>query len=127
MTISTGFCIGTSYPPDDLADFDPPIDAPLWSYNQSRDTVILADGSARGFGLPSASWRFGFLTNAQRDELREICPGASANVFIKTKTPESDENFVEFSAVMYWPVTENAQSEVMLDITIEFANLIGVT
>lgn len=77
-------------------------------------------------GLPLASWRWGLLTQANFDALRNLCAGASASVFIRTRTNEGDPHyrFGTFAATMKRPRAGSQPGELRKDVTIEFVNLV---
>ncbi len=101
-----------------------PVTFPRSGYKQFAVTVDLSDQSARGFGRPSATWRFGVLKFAQRDQLRVFCPGASALVYIRTKKRDDQEVYSNFRAVMVWPEEEEAKAGRILDLEILFRDLV---
>ncbi len=47
--------------------------------------IPLPSGQVRRMGFPQQTWHFGYLERAQRDQLREYCPGKSAEVYITTE------------------------------------------
>lgn len=127
MTI-TSYGIGTTSANivslDDLA-------APLTraTYQPYTEPVKLANGLVRGAGLPRVEWFWNLISSTQRAALRAYCSGASAEVFIWTKT--DDETFKRFSAIMIWPPTETRSGDPRLnysrsDFAIEFTNLVEV-
>lgn len=71
-------------------------------YSQPLD---LGDGGVRGAGWPTAEWRWGFLTLAQRQELRGFAPGASELVAVKTTINENDA-YAYFVGQAIWPQAE---------------------
>lgn len=76
-------------------------------YKTGVTAVDLGDNSSRILGAPQVAWAWGFISQVQRDALREYCPGASADVLIVTPTTEkilTEENAAQtFSAKMLWP------------------------
>ncbi len=124
MTITT-FGIGTTYAGiASLKSLGLP--APLAPYRPGEAREIVSSGNAIDTGSPLVTWRFGFLTAAQRETLRDFCAGASASVYIWTKVNDSNE-FRAFSAIMYWPEEENRAGGKRLDFVIEFRYLVDVT
>lgn len=102
-----------------------PVTAPKRFYTPYTSVIILGDGSQRGQGAPTATWRWGFLPQNERDMLRTFCPGASAAVCIRTYTNDSADSAKEFSCDMYWPnEAEEIAKGRRLDFTIEFRNLV---
>ncbi len=110
-----------------LPNADIPID-PDWSFQPFSAAVQLGDGTIEGTGFPIAIWRFNHITRQHRATLRAICPGLSANVFIRTATNELDAYdapvFATFSAVMQWPPEdEDIQVSSILSFVLRFTHL----
>jgi hypothetical protein len=97
-----------------------PVLAPYWSYRPYRESTELIDHSVRGFGPAAVGWRWGFLTNAQRDQLRTFCPGDSAEIYIRTKKLDSDDSYTNMKVRMVWPAEENPQAKRKLEFTLSF-------
>jgi hypothetical protein len=102
-----------------------PVYAPKSTYRPYTEGIELANGRARGFGRPIASWRWGFITSAMRTQLRTFCANKSNDVYIRTRTNEADAYSV-FSAVMLWPDDEDKQTGRRLDFEINFRNLVAL-
>lgn len=86
-----------------------PLPAPKSSYQDYSTLVSLGSGGSIGQGFPTATWTFGTLTSAERDQLKQFCVGASAAVYIKTKLNNLDtevDEYAVFSAIMNWPFPE---------------------
>lgn len=79
----------------------------------------LEDGGVRGGGWRKAMWRWQFLTQAQRDALRTYCTGASADVYIKTRTVDNSDAYVIYSAKMIWPGPDPEQRDALRRIEFE--------
>ena len=101
--------------------------APRAPYKVYTEPIELGSGAIRGAGFPSVIWRWGFLTQEQRDALRTYCPGASANVYIKTSGVDSADAYGIYSAVMVWPEEEDRQASRRTDFAIEFRRLVPQT
>ena len=92
----------------------------------------MGDGTFRGDGFPVATWQWGFLTKAQRDQLRQVCSGKSAVVFIQTRendtrtvSPGVTTDFRSFQATMIWPDKEEVFAERRIDFTLEFRFMVA--
>lgn len=103
-----------------------PVPAPRASYKPGNERKVLANGSERWLGWPEAVWTFPLLTDAQRDQLRAFCAGASATAYITTLTNASGSDFDDFSAVMVWPEDEDRRAGFVFDLTIRFQALAAV-
>lgn len=122
------YLIGTSLlTMTNLEELDVPIAPPKSTYSPGVEKVHLGSGKFRWLGSPVAEWRWGFLTQAQRDQLRTFCPGTSSIVYIQTRVndqsgdPPSDYQI--FQAVMEWP-NEDKDAGRRLDFVIRFTSLI---
>jgi len=99
------------------------------SYFQQFSRLLdLGNGLKRGAGYPVTTWSYGYLTQAQREQLRSFCTGASSEVYIQTRTNDEDEEttpslFKIFKAVMIWPEGEENQASRRLDFIITFTRL----
>lgn len=98
------------------------IPEPEANFTDYSTTVRLASGLTRGLGYPLASWHYGYLTNAQWDLLKAFQTGASAAVCISTM--KNDGSFLRYNAVMVMPVTYVIRATRVVDVTIEFNNLV---
>ena len=86
----------------------------------------LISGGVRGAGAPVVQWHWGFLTLAQRDKLRTYCTGASASVYIETKTVDTTDAYASYSAQMIWPEEEDRDVGRRMDFIVVFKNLVAV-
>lgn len=107
-----------------LPELTVPVVPPSTSYTPSVGSITLGDGTERAIGSPMASWHWGFLQSTQRDQLKEFCPGKSADVYIRTL--KSDGTYADYSCVMVWPQNETRQANRIIDITIEFRNMVEI-
>lgn len=83
-----------------LSQLETPVEHPKSQYVPYR-TVNKGNGGKRGTGFPVAQWDFPLLTLNERNQLKEFCPGASADVYIHTKL--NDDSYEDFKAIMIWP------------------------
>ncbi len=102
---------------------------PDWSFQDFAAAIDLNDGSTQGQGFPIAKWRWNHISEANRAVLRALCPGLSANVYIRTKTNDLDLYGVAvwetFSAVMKWTETdEDKAAEETLGMILTFTHLV---
>lgn len=87
-----------------LANVETLCGAPPVGYFQPYGRVYtLATGETVGDGFPVIRWRFELISSAGLQELRDLCPGASRELFITTR--KDDETFGTFQAIMHWPLT----------------------
>lgn len=108
----------------DVTELAVPLLYPASNYQRFATVVDLGDQGGRGYGNPSTTWRWGFMTLAQRDQLKTFCPGASATVFIRTKKRDATEVWANFQAKMLWPNEEEVVAGRVLDITILFRDMV---
>ena len=102
-----------------------PVADPKSTYVPYSSEQQLVSGLVRGVGYPVATWIWGVITREERDALRTFCPYKSANVFIRTKTMDSEDSYANYSAVMVWD-TENEQRDTQrrLEFKITFQTLV---
>jgi hypothetical protein len=101
------------------------------SYTPHTEVVKTLSGKTKARGYPSAAWYWAVITEDQRAILREICPGASAEVYIETVTNDldlyGDPEFIQCSAIMHWtPEDEDKQAGNTLGLGIVFTHLVEV-
>jgi hypothetical protein len=101
--------IGTTYA--GLATFaalgvDDPIEKPVVPYSVVRNQ----SGGAMGVGWAQAVLEWPFLSNADRQTLRTIIPGASASVFVEL--PDETYTPTTYTGAALWPELrpENSQA-----------------
>ena len=104
-----------------LGELSTPVPAPARTFKPYSVRKPLGDGTVRGLGFAQATWRWGYLTQDQRDQLRTFCSGASAGVYIKTR--KNDGTYQVYSAVMVWPDEEEFKNGKVLDFSIQFIQM----
>lgn len=91
--------------------------------------IVGEDGAGNPIeaGLPIASWRWKLLTQSNFDALRNVCAGASASVYIRTRTNEGDTHyrFKVFAATMKRARAGSQAGELRKDVIVEFVNLVA--
>src|SRR5512139_381898 len=102
-----------------------PVYPPKSTYRPFTEAINLANGRMRGFGRPIASWRWGFITQAMRTQLRTFCTAKSNSIYIRTRTNEADAYSV-FSTTVIWPDDEEKQAGRRLNYVLEFRNLVAL-
>jgi hypothetical protein len=105
-----------------IANFPPPRS----KFRPYVVSVDLGNGAARGLGRPLTSWLWGFLTQAQRNALRQYFPGRSTACYINTRKNDASDAYVTYSAICLWPDEEDRQTTRRLNFTLEFRNLISL-
>jgi len=105
-----------------LTELTTPLKPPAAAFTPSVGSITLGDGTERAIGSALTAWHWGFLTSNQRDQLKEFCPGKSAEVYIRTIL--ADGTYANYSCVMVWPQNENRQSTRVVDITVDFRQMV---
>lgn len=100
------------------------IPAPKAEYQPYTEAVELGDGSVRGWGLPVAILRWGFLAQEHRDTLRAYCTGASAPVWVRLNTTDNADEWRTFYAIMVWPMAEQRDTERRMNFDLLFKQMI---
>jgi hypothetical protein len=101
---------------------------PKSSYKPGAQRVRLTSGGSRDIGYPQAVWRWGFITQAQRNALRAYCTGASATVYITTRVNDTistaADAYDDFQAIMHWPEEEDREAFRRIGFELTFTNLV---
>lgn len=104
-----------------------PVDYPKSTYRPYSDQIILVSGLVRGVGYPQATWGWSVIPAQMRDTLRQYCPGQSANVYIRTRTMDSNDSYANFSAIMVWPTQDEERDSLRrVNFQISFRNMVAV-
>jgi hypothetical protein len=107
-----------------LSSLEEAVPEPKSNYKPHSRYLDLGDGTVRGAGWAEAEWRWSVLpTRAQRDQLKAYCSGASAEVYIQTRTNDGEDAFDEFTAIMIWPEDEDKVYSTRRDFVIRFRKL----
>lgn len=99
-----------------------PVPAPKSTFEEYLEQVQLGDGTVRGAGWMTATWHWDVLSQAQRNQLRTYCTGASEVVYIRTRKNDSSDAYANYKAVMIWPSEEKTAGR-RLDFTLRFQAL----
>ena len=101
-----------------------PLDPPRSLFVDYSRVIPLGDGTLRGAGWPTGEWRWGFMSQAQRNQLRTFCTGASAAVYIRTRENDTSDAYQYYTATMIWPPDgeEKAHGK-RLDFVAAFQNM----
>ena len=109
----------------------PPVHYPKTAWHPYAGVKDLDDNSQRGVGLPSVTWHWATITQAERDKLRTYCCDsasaalASADVAIKTRTNEDSSDFKTYLAKMIWPsLEEEYDAKTRQDFSITFRQMV---
>lgn len=113
-------------PPDALVnvrDLPDSLKSPKPEFVEFSQAIPLASGGVKGGGWSTASWKWGWITTDQRDQLKTFCPdGLSAPIYIRTW--RRDGTFGYYEGVMVWPEAEGEhQAGRILDFTVLFQSL----
>lgn len=105
-----------------------PVDPPKSTMMPYSDSITLISGLVRGLGYPTCTWMWSVIPRAQRDALRQFCPGQSANVYIRTKTMDNSDIYANYAAVMVWPTLEEERDATRrVNLKITFKTMVLVT
>lgn len=124
--MTTEYMIGTTL--EDLTPLDEletPVEAPKSDFQPYSEIRQAGDGSFISRGSAIAIWNFPFLEFIeQRDQLKQFCPGASAEVYIRTRL--ADDTFATFVCWMVWPLREQRENSWKVGFQIQFHRLVEV-
>jgi len=120
--------IGTTYGGlTNLESLTTPVAPPKSSFIPYSQSLALGSGSVRGGGWATAIWSWGFLTQAQRNQLRTFCTGKSASVYINTRKNDTSDAYQVYTAVMVWPDEEIKDHGFRTDFQIVFQKCVTYT
>lgn len=95
-------------------------------YKPYAQVTDLGSGETKGLGSPQTEWKWNLLTRAQRDQLRQFCTGSSATVYIRTRINDNTDEYLDFRAIMIWPLEEERFARKRMDFTIVFKHMVAV-
>lgn len=127
LTVSTAFTIsggGKAYTIAALKNVETLVAyllPPASDFQPYSKPTALGDGTVRGLGWTTALWKWGWLTQAQRNALKALCAGVSVETFIATRN--SDGAFKVYRAVLVWPDREDHYGGKVLNFTLQFRKL----
>lgn len=101
-----------------------PLLPPQAMTRNADDFVELASGAVRGMGTGSVEWTFAYITYAQRAAFRALCPGASAQVYIQTRSLDAADTWLVYAATVVWPEAEQRDMRGYKRFVLTFRNLI---
>ena len=104
----------------ELSSLTVPLKDPRATYQPYSQQIRLGSGKIRGIGFPVVSWRWGFLTQSQRDQLREYVENASEELYIETEFVDNSDAFVIAQVVATWPMVEERDTTRRLDFVMDF-------
>jgi hypothetical protein len=119
--------IGTTYENmTNVESLDTPLDPPRHTFRPYSQAISLGDGSVRGGGWSVATWRWGFMSQAQYNAFKSAyCSGKSASVYINTWI-DADADYTTFTAILIWPDEGDLEfiNGRVLDVELVFVNLV---
>ena len=111
-----------------LESLGTPLDAPKSTFVDFSQVIQLGDGTIRGAGWPTSEWHWDFMSQAQRNQLRTFCTGASAAVYIRSRENDDSDAYQYYTATMVWPhPPPEKQLGKRLDFAVTFQNMVELT
>jgi hypothetical protein len=104
------------------------IPEPKTDWRPGTETRKLHSGRVKWIGPPTGSWSWGFLTQAQRNALRQKLPLASNAVYIHHRTRENSDEWKYYQVEAVWPEEprEPASIDVRINFVVEFTVMVEV-
>jgi hypothetical protein len=97
---------------------------PHYGYKPFSKPITNGAGLVIGMGWATAEWYWDVITQTQRDWLRTYIPGASAELWIRTRTHDNTQEYKNFRCVGVWPVdSEEHDVTRRVKFTIKFQRL----
>ena len=117
--------IGTTSSTTNVEELATPLPPPRSTWNEYSQAVETADAGVRGAGWKVVTWTWTIITLAQRAQLRTLCAGKSATIYIRTKTLTGSYPTYEYlTGKMVWPEgPEEMRNGRILNFTLEFRAL----
>ena len=110
-----------------FANLNKPVD-PDWTFSPFSANFDQSDGGRAGVGLPRATWTWQHRKDVHLEVLRTICPGVSAQVYIRTPTNATISGasvWHTYLCQMIWTSeTEDKQAGYTLEFLLEFRKLV---
>jgi hypothetical protein len=101
-----------------------PVIAPKPIFRNSQVRRTSSSGLVTDVGYKYGEWIWGFITLAQRDQLRTYCPLASARVFFTTKTIDNSDAWKTYSGIVTWPEDEPRSCDIRFPFVLTFTRLV---
>jgi len=83
---------------------------PQDTFHEAAVVADRLDGNQQHLGFPYVVWRFGILDQTMIDNLRALCPGASAVVVITTRNAAGV--FTNYNGILLWPADLAARRQI---------------
>ena len=100
---------------------------PKSTFTESSQELRLGNGLVRGAGWQVATWRWGFMSQAQRDQLRTFCTASSAAVYIRSRKNDNSNAYTYYSGTVIWPTGQEEQEHFKrLAFSLRFQNLVTI-
>ena len=110
-----------------LLNLNKPVD-PGWTFQPFSASYPKGDGGEAGVGFPRTTWEWQHRKDVHIEVLKALCPGLSAQVYIRTPTNKSASGvhvWRTYRSQMLWmPEDEDKQAGYTLGVTLEFRRLI---
>jgi hypothetical protein len=103
--------------------------APASEFLPYAEMVQMASGASVGRGFPVAIWKWeGTMRSDLFAALRAICPGASADVYIRTLLADYS-TYAYYTAKMQWPALDSYEQKATRrqGVIIRFTHLVSYT
>lgn len=120
MTTLTAFAIGSTSTTTTLATLGVP--DPKSPFSFYADESQMASSKWVGRGLPIITWRWGYLTQTQRNALRAYCTGISATVYIDTQENDNSDAYKRYKCTMKWPNDEEREATKRVPFVLTFTH-----
>lgn len=134
LAVSSNFTTGSggavAYTGVDLTnveDLTNGVPAPKSAFVDYSQYLPLGDGTVRGSGWATGEWRWGYLEQAERGDLRAYCTGASNSVYIRTRENDTSDQYGYYSCTVIWPQEEEKDHFYRPDFVLRFQKLVEVT
>lgn len=122
------FKIGTDHATlTNVEELGTPLSPPRSTFKPYSQNLPLGNATVRGGGWPVATWRWGFMTQAQYNALKAAyCTGKSAAVNINTLQNDGS-TYDEYVTTLVWPDEEDLEflNGRVVNVVLTFQNLVA--
>lgn len=130
MTAPTDFGISLTSTLTYLNALPVKIPRPKSPFQPYGELHTMQSGKVIGVGWATITWQWGFLTRAQRNQLRTFCTAASGLVYISSRQNDvistvSDE-FVEYLCRVTWPLGEDREATRRMGFKLVFTRCVPI-
>jgi hypothetical protein len=127
--MASDYKIGSTSSVTSLDALTTPVPDPFETFKPYSEVVTTGSGREVGLGWAESTWDFGYLDDAQRNQLRTFCTTASNQVYVRVYNDSlSTPAWKIYRAIMVWMHEgEERRNDKRLKLTLKFKLIEDVT